>query len=404
MVKRFLEKDINNNLTNDYILLITGSRQVGKTFLLKKLYKKLKAEGEKVFFITLEDPEILSDLNKHPENIFNYIPKNFQTKLYLLIDEVQYLDNPTNFLKYLYDLYCEHIKIITTGSSAFYLDRKFKDSLAGRKKIFLLKSFSFKEFLIAKNKDDLLSYLKENFFQIRRKIKFFKNIKRELEIYLNEYVKFGGYPRVVLEDDIEEKKFILKELYTSFLKKDIFESGIKNQDSFYKLIKILSYQTGNLVNINELSKTLGLSFDTVKNYIYVLEKSFIIKLIKPFSKNIRKELTKMQKIFFYDLGYRNALYGKFENLSDNVNTGNFLENIFFRLLIDNNIEDIRFWRNQNKREVDFIIDEKYAFEIKLKPETANIKKYKKFIETYPEIEFYFVGLKSEEYLDIYDFL
>ena len=402
MVERKLENSIDKNLDNDYILIIVGARQVGKTFLLKKLSKKLFQSGKKVYFHTLEDPEILSDLNSHPENIFNYIPKN--EKLFLLLDEIQYLKNPTNFLKYIYDLYSDNVKLIVTGSSAFYIDRKFKDSLAGRKRIFILNTFSFAEFLIAKRRNDLTEFIRTNFFHNKTKTKYPKNIKRELIIYLNEYIKFGGYPRVVLEEDKNEKILILKELYSSFLKKDITEYGIKNEIAFFKLLKILAHQIGNLANVNELAKTLNIAYDTVKNYLYLLEKSFIIKSIQPFSNNVRKELTKMNKYYFYDLGFRNVLFNRFDELLIGEQGGNFLENLFFKFIIDNGIEDIKFWRTIDKKEIDFIIDEKYAFEIKLNPENVRARKYSKFIEKYPEIKFNFVTFNSASYLDICDFL
>jgi len=149
MIYRLKKAIAINNLEKDDILLIIGSRQVGKTTLLKEIARQLSDKGEEVYEYTLEDPEFLAELNDHPENIFDYIHKP-KSRIYLLIDEIQYLKNPSNFLKYIYDLYGKTIKLVVTGSSAFYIDKTFKDSLAGRKKIIELFTFCFSEFLYAK--------------------------------------------------------------------------------------------------------------------------------------------------------------------------------------------------------------------------------------------------------------
>ena len=142
-------------MQNNEVTIITGARQVGKTTILKQIENYLTEKGLPCFYINLEDPDYLHLLNDHPRNIFNLfsLPKN--QKIYFLVDEVQYLDNPSNFLKYLYDEFSKRIKLIVSGSSAFYMDTKFKDSLAGRKKIFILYTLSLDEFLKFNNKQHL---------------------------------------------------------------------------------------------------------------------------------------------------------------------------------------------------------------------------------------------------------
>lgn len=135
MIISKLFNQLYNHLAAKEYTIIIGARQTGKSMLLLQLYQKLISENRKAYQLTLEDPRILKAINEHPENLFNFIPQPEDKRIYVLIDEVQYAENPTNFLKLLYDKYLNKLKIIATGSSAFYIDRKFKDSLAGRKQI-----------------------------------------------------------------------------------------------------------------------------------------------------------------------------------------------------------------------------------------------------------------------------
>jgi hypothetical protein len=226
-------------------------------YIQRKIHQELKSEGETVTFLTFEDRDVLSAINSHPEEIFSFSPRPTKAlnnpdpksrPLFLFIDEVRYAADPSNFLKYLYDIYRDHLKIVATGSSAFYIDRKFTDSLAGRKRIFELQTLSFEECLIFKKFSDLSGELE----LIREREDYISSSAREIMEMFNEYLTFGGYPEVVLENNREEKINLLKEIKNSFLKKDVDESGISNPDKFYNLLILLAGQTGNLVNRNEL--------------------------------------------------------------------------------------------------------------------------------------------------------
>lgn len=404
MVKRKVFSSIAKNLNKKDITLLIGARQVGKTSLLKEITVLLEQKRAEYYFFTLEDPYLLADLNQHPENIFNYIPKK-DRQIYLLLDEIQILKNPTNFLKYIYDLYAEHIKLIVTGSSAFYIDKKFKDSLAGRKKIFEIYPFNFSEFILAKGEGKLSEkILDNNFFTRKSQVSFLAPEKIKLKQYLNEYFTFGGYPDVVLEDDISEKKSLLKELHLSFLKKDIYEDGIKEEIKFYQLVNILAAQTGQLVNCNELSNTIGISKDTISKYIYILQKAFIIRLCPPFFSNVRKELTKMPKIYFLDNGYRNSILRIFELIDHRIDSGQALENLFLNELVKAGIDDIRYWRTKDRTEIDFIVNEENAFEIKMQIIKRKKTQFRTFTEKYPDININFVTYLNDNQLDMLDFV
>ena len=372
---REILSEIKNNLDNDLILLIIGARQVGKTSIIKKIYNELNINKT---FLNLEDFEYLRLLNEHPENIFKLTKYNSQTKQIIFIDEIQYLNNPTNFLKYIYDEYKGIIKIVATGSSSFYIDEKFKDSLVGRKKIFNIFTLNFREFLNFKDKSDLLN--RDNYSIAETRL---------IKELFSEYITYGGYPAVVLENDIENKKEKLMSIAYDYVKKDVYEADIKYTEQYYNILKIIANEVGNLINKSELSKSLKISLSSVEKCFYVMQKSFHIALIKPYFKNVRKELTKMPKGYFLDLGLRNLFCNNYNNIELREDKGMLLENVVFReMAMQLKYFDfyLKFWRTQDQNEVDFIINEKQAIEVKFSKDNFNIKKYSKFIENYPDIK------------------
>ncbi len=206
--------------------------------------------------------------------------------------------------------------------------------------------------------------------------------------YFNEYLVYGGYPSVVLANDATEKKFKLQELAGSFIKKDIYESNIENEDKFYHLLILLSSQIGNLINRNELAKTLSLSIQTIEHYLTVMHKCFLIDLIKPFYSNVRKEIIKMPKVYFNDIGLRNAILNRFTVFNEREDKGTLLENYFYLRLKDIYDKDqVRFWRTANGNEIDFVVTETHkqgiAFEVKFDGNNFNPSKYKVFQHSYP---------------------
>ncbi len=366
MHTRFIYKNVLDNLTQKYITLIIGPRQVGKTTVMLQLYKNLIGKSKKAFFLNLEDKNIKDAFNLHPEQLFNFIaPINPNEKYYIFIDEIQYLDDPSNFLKYLYDQYNENLKLIVSGSSSFYIDKKFKDSLAGRKRIFRLSTLSFKEFVSFREREELVQYINTGNLP--------KLYKIELDKLMHEYLIYGSYPELVLEPNSDYKKEILKEIATSYIKKDIVDSNIKSPELYYQILQLLSSQIGSLFNINSLSKLLAKSNQTIDSYIYVMLKSFHISRISPFYSNLTKEIKKMPKMYFTDLGLRNYFANNFEAIALRKDKGVLFENYVFRRFYDRYDElDIQFWLIQKKHEVDFIINKKKAYEVKLTEKQFNI--------------------------------
>ncbi len=382
--ERKIVANIKKHLSRKEITVITGARQTGKTTVLKQIEKFLSEKGETSYLLTLEDPLLLNNLNEHPEKIFQFIRLN-DKKIYLMLDEIQYLDNPSNFLKLIFDKYEQQIKLIVTGSSAFYIDTKFSDSLTGRKQIFELYPLDFEEFLVFKEKEELIIEWQE----IRNSTDYISHKRNQIQSLFDEYLTYGGYPAVVLEKDINEKKFKLKELFSSYLKRDVLEAGVQNQDKFFNLITLLANQCGSLLNTNEISNTLKLSVTAVEHYLYILRKTYHIKLVRPFYTNIRKELTKMPKVFFNDLGFRNIIINRFSPIPQRLDRGIVAENFVFirlRQLYDHQI--IKYWRTSDGNEIDFIIPQEeakgVAIEVKFSQSEYKALKYKKFTVLYPD--------------------
>jgi hypothetical protein len=170
-------------------------------------------------------------------------------------------------------------------------------------------------------------------------------------------LSFGGYPRIVIEDQKIEKQRLINEIYQSYIERDIsYLLNVKKTEAFSNLVKILAAQIGRLVNLSELSSTLGISIKTVKDYLWYLEKTFIIKRVTPYFRNIRKEISKSSIFYFYDIGLRNFASGNYGNPND---MGFVFQNFIFNILYEKtriSPSSICFWRTKDKAEVDFVID------------------------------------------------
>ncbi len=379
MKKRLLFNDIHKHLDKKQITLILGARQTGKTTLLKQVQSSLADSDRPATYILLEDKEILTAFNQRPDNLFQFIPPLENGKRqFIFIDEVQYLNDPSNFLKYLYDEYWEQLKFVVTGSSGFYIDQKFKDSLAGRKRIFYLPTMGFREFLIFKDCSEIAKYAHADFLPLAYRPK--------LQVLLSEYLIYGGYPDVVLEPSPAEKQGILKELADSYVKKDALEAAVLYPDAYMKILRFIAGNIGGQLNINTLSNDLKIEFKTVEAYLRLMEKSFHISLVAPFSRTVSTELRKMKKAYFNDLGLRNYFVNNFNPIRRNDDRGELLENYVFRLLNNTfDSEDVRYWRTQKKQEVDFVVQEKQALEVKFSKDLYRPTKYKFFQTKYPDI-------------------
>lgn len=395
MYRRKLFDKLVAHLPKKEFSIITGARQTGKSTLLRQLEEYCKTENLPTAFLNLENKPILTELNNHPLNLLGFLPSSNQ-RIIVFIDEIQYLNDPSNFLKLLFDEHAHKIKLIVTGSSAFYLDKKFNDSLAGRKRIFNLLTCNFEEYLELSNKPQMVEEINRLNQQSGAKSLQLDYLRIEWE----NYMVYGGYPAVITESDKAEKISLLKEIRDSFVKRDILESGVSNEMAFYQLFRILAGQSGKLVNLNELSSTLRIKNETVGNYISVMQKCFHVVLSRPFFRNLRKELIKMPKVYLLDTGLRNCLLNNFQSLNIRTDKGELWENVVFRILADKyGINSVYFWRTTTGNEIDFLlpnIERPKAIEVKYDEVKVKPNKYKVFSEAYPEIPINFVWLQPFE--------
>ena len=379
--KRRIVDKIIDYLKSKEVIVIYGARQVGKTFLLKYL---IKNHLKNVFYFDLELPNLLELCNQGAESVFKYLIQkgaDEKQRVFLVIDEIQYMEDPSKFLKIMHDNY-PNIKLLVSGSSTFEIKKKFKESLVGRTVNFELYPLCFEEFLIFKGKNYKLN--KENT----------KAINDELVALAEEYIKFGGYPKIVLEKSEEKKQIYLAQIINTYVRKDIRDIGnIRNISAFNKLVEVIASQSGQLLNALEISNTLKINRETVLEYLDLLENTFMIKRITPFHKNLRSELSKNPKVFFLDTGMMHLLWLK---EFPKVILGNTFETFVFLELMKAG-KKINFWRTTNKQEVDFIIKDKelYAIEVKYNFQNLDNRSLKSFSESY-KCKTVTIGLKGEK--------
>lgn len=389
-IKRYLFNDLAEHLSKKEITLIVGPRQAGKTTIMTQLQEHLKGRGEETLFLSLDFERDIPHFSSQ-KALLDRIGLEFgQRRGYVFIDEIQRKENAGIFLKGLYDMNTPY-KFIVSGSGSVELKEKVHESLAGRKRMFELNTVSLREFLNYRT-----GYRYED-----RLNKYFEISKSEATSLLMEYLNFGGYPRVVLEDTFKEKLRTIDEIYRSYIEKDIaYLLRVERIDAFGNMIRFLAAQAGSLVNLNELSSTLGISVQTVKNYITYAEKTYIIKRISPYYRNVRTEISKSPVVYFNDTGLRNFSIGQFGRYSMFSDMGFLFQNLIYHLLSERTRYEgstIHFWRTKDKVEVDFVInkgDEVIPVEAKCKELKGKKveRSLKGFINKYAPKEAWMVNL------------
>jgi len=368
--KRNLLEELKRWIERREIFAIKGPRQAGKTTLLKMLENWLKTDkkvnSENIVFLTFEDREILEKFSQAPkEFVKSFIGSKTRESFYFFIDEFHYLKEGGKVLKLLYDIF-SNVKFIITGSSSLELTGKTAKFLVGRVFSFNLWQFSFEEFLNAKSKQ-LYNVYKERSKIVRDFIyegKVFPPFKKDIfskdfEKLFEEYVIWGGYPEVLKTTDKETKRTILKNIYNTYITRDIIELlKITDYSTLKTILGLLAIQIGNLINYNNLATDAKSYFKEVKRYLSILEETFIISLLRPFFRNKISELKKNPKVYFIDLGLRNYILNNFNNLSLRSDTGGIVENVVFSQfkMMDDDNSSIRYWRTVGKAEVDFVIE------------------------------------------------
>lgn len=363
-----LEKYLKSNKA----LVIYGSRQTGKTTLLKNFLASTKAKYKLDSGDNIKIQEILGSQD------FNRIKEYAAGYDLIAIDEAQRIPNIGLGLKILVDN-VQGIKIIATGSSSFELAGQIGEPLTGRKTTLTL-------YPIAN-------------FEMAQTIN-----KYELKEKLPEFLVFGSYPAVLTAQTKNEKIFTLEELLHSYLLKDILElEKVKSSKILLDLLRLIAFQVGSEVSLTELGRTLALDYKTVARYLDLLEKSFILFSLRGFSRNLRKEVTKKSKYYFYDNGIRNAIVSNFNDIDKRDDIGKLWENFLvserlktqtYKGIYANNY----FWRTWDQKEIDWIEERDgklFGFEFKFSPQKA--KQIKEFLENYPNSEI--STISRDNYLD-----
>lgn len=382
-IERELEKEISKYIKSKEIIAVVGARQCGKTTLVNHILNKLENKSKKISKVSFDNIKELQLFESDIDSFIEIYVKNFD---FLFIDEVHYSKDSGKKLKYIYDNF--KIKIFISGSSAAEMSINSLKYLVGRIFTFTLYPFSFKEFLKVKEPEIIPIY---------KKGKYKKEIIAKLNKYLEEFILYGGYPRVVLSKKIEEKNKVLENIFNTYLLKEIKEIlNLSNDYQLINLLKALSLQIGNIINYNELASLTGFQYLELKKYLNILEKTYICSLIKPFYTNKRTELVKSPKVYFFDFGFRNICIDNFSH--ERSDKGNLYENFIFSELIKKDIKT-KYWNTKSKAEVDFIIEKKgkiIPIEIKsIIKEDKITKSFDSFIEKYKPGKGYFLSLDFE---------
>ncbi len=361
-IKRLLQKKIEDKLFSGKVIIVYGARQVGKTTLVRDIIEQFKEDS---LYLNADEPEVQSRLREAGAAQLDAL---FGKHKIVVIDEAQRITNIGLILKIATDT-LKNVQVIATGSSSFELANKILEPLTGRAHEFFLYPLSVAEFITT-----LPSQI---------------GVARVFE----ERMIFGMYPEVVLlgarGDDL------LKTIARNYAYKDILQyERIHNPELLEKLLIALALQLGNEVSWNELAQTVGINRATVLRYVRILEQAFILFRLRPYSRNKRKELTKLHKIYFYDVGVRNALIGNLNPLSMRSDVGALWENFWIverKKYMDNKGVDARgyFWRTLTGQEIDYVEETGgniAAFECKWKAKSPN-KVPSEWQRLYPSVPF-----------------
>jgi predicted AAA+ superfamily ATPase len=368
---KFIKREIQNKIEEKFfqgkIIIVYGARQVGKTTLIKEIIKSY----DSCLCLNCDEPDIRKSLSNKNSSELKTIIKDYKL---IFIDEAQRVDNIGLTLKLILENFPEK-QIIATGSSSFELADKIEEPLTGRSYEFQLMPFSMFE-------------LKQEYSVI------------ELKRITEERIIFGMYPEIVQKKDED----VLRNIAKNYLYKDVLKyQDIKKPEILENILQALALQIGNEVSYNEMANLIGVDKKTIENYINILEKAFIVFKLKPYSKNLRTELRKLRKIYFYDTGIRNAVINNFNKLDLRNDKEALWENFLISERVKRNLNQNKhinnyFWRTHDKKEIDLIEEgggNLFAYEFKYSDNKKT--SFDKFKQEYKEAETEIVS--QNNYLD-----
>lgn len=363
LIPRSLSKTVTEKLkTSNKGVVIYGARQVGKTTLSNGIIKNL---GLRVLTINGDQNRFLDILTSRDLAKIRSLVEGYEL---LFIDEAQRIPEIGLSLKIILDN-LPALKVLVTGSSSLDLASKVSEPLTGRVWSYQLYPISLLELSEISN-------------------------RAELDSNLEERLVYGSYPEIFSIVSERQKREYLQNLSDAYLYKDLLElGGLKNSSKVRDLLKLLAFQVGSQVSLSEIGSSLGLSKETVSRYIDLLEKSYVIFRLKGLSRNLRKEVAKMNKVFFYDLGIRNILIDNLKPLKDRDDTGQLWENFLIGermklLAYKQNYASTYFWRTYTGAELDYVEEREgrlFGFEFKLGTKTGKVPTG--WVSAYPNSDF-----------------
>ena len=356
ILERELFKEINSYIGVPEAIIVTGMRRTGKTTLLQYIYDGINSTNK--IFLDLENP-----INRRYFEEFDYeriktslevLGLDFRKKSYVFLDEIQLAKDIPSVVKYFIDHH--KVKFYLTGSASYYLKNLFTESLVGRKYIFELFPLTFREFLVFKGSK---VQLPESDVDISQPI--FENISR----FYDEYISLGGFPEVVLKESLNDKRRALEDIFTSYYQMEVMQlRDYRKNAAIRDLMILLMQRVGSKLDISKLSRELGISRQSVNEYITFLEGTYFIKTIRPFSTSKDTEIRKTPKVYLCDSGLAN----NFANLSQ----GSIFENNVFQNL--NAKGELNYYQRKGGVEVDFIMNKQTAYEVKITPDRSDLMK------------------------------
>lgn len=367
---RSIKEDITRRLKSNKVIVIYGPRRVGKTVLLDELYKSYDGTKIKLNAEDFDDAQRFSSMRKSSYDAW------LQGVDLLLVDEIQVLSNAGSILKFLIDIYTR-LTIVVTGSSAIDINNQVGEPLVGRQYVYNMYPLSEAELRTGMN-----------------------NV--EVERAINSRLIYGTYPELYHMDNVEEKQEYLTEMVRSYLLKDILiHENVKYSSKMLQLLSLVAYQVGSEVSMEELSKSLQLDRNTVDRYLDLFTKVFILYKLGGYSKNLRKEVTKSSKWYFYDNGLRNALINDFRPIEIRQDKGGLWENYFIAerikyLSYTKNNKNLYFWRTYDRQEIDLLEHKNghlEAFEVKYN-QKRKVKFPLAFTKNYPDANLNVVNTES----------
>ena len=370
MIKRTIQSTIERWLFREKIIILYGARQVGKTTLAKAILDKYEQSNG---YYNCEIQSVKNALTQEEPGL---LKKYIGDKKIVVFDEAQNIFNIGSTLKLLADTYPE-LQIIATGSSSFDLANQTAEPLTGRALQFTLYPFSYAEL------GDLYTPF-------------------ERQAQLENLLKYGLYPEIVQAPEMDAR-ILLDDLSSKYLYKDVLEfENLKRPDVIFKLLQLLALQIGSEVSLDELASTLQINRRTVERYIDLLEKAFVIFRLYPFSRNLRKEIRKKYKVYFYDIGIRNSIVQQYQDIESRNDKGGLWENFLIcerlkhlqQLQINPNYY---FWRTHQGQEIDYLEDynaQLNGYEIKWKIKRQ--KPPKLFTDTYENSKVHFLDKQNFE--------